>query len=192
MAAANDDEGKGYSIWLVPREKEALEELSRLIKSIAEEYSIREFEPHVTLVGTILDTEQNTEQHIIEQTAALARRIRPYTMSFGPVGQSDIFFRALFARIQKTPEVLDANQKAREVFGKTKDPEYMPHLSLMYASGLPIETKDEIIRAYNIEDTLRRLNGFTVGGLSLHHTAGKVGEWSHVRDFELRPRRIVH
>lgn len=183
--AVKNDEKRGYSIWLVPKDDAVFVRLYNVIKAIGKQYSTPMFEPHITLIGSLL----GSEQEVMEKTASLAGRIKPYTATFGNVDQFDEYFKALIVRMQKTPEVMESNRMAREVFVKQGSTGYMPHLSLMYAD-LPKETKDKIIKDYELEAVVKKLKPFTIGELSLHYTTGKAGEWHKVRDFKLRKEKL--
>lgn len=47
---------KGYSLWLMPT-GEAYGKFSNLIKRLAKEYNAPVFEPHVTLIGDLMGSE---------------------------------------------------------------------------------------------------------------------------------------
>jgi hypothetical protein len=177
------DEGKGHSIWLMPREPAVVSELQALIRDISAQYSTPIFEPHVTLIGTVL----GPRQEVLEKTASLAGKINPFTISFAEAVPFDDYFKALVVELRKTPEVMRANQTAREVFGRIGDAEYMPHLSLMYAFSeyLSQNARAQVIEDFGIEAVIRRLSSFTAGALRVQYTNGKVGKWDRIRDFEL-------
>jgi hypothetical protein len=60
------------------------------------------------------------------------------------VEQKQLFFQSIFAKMEESQEVMKANQSAREVFGRTGDAPYMPHLSLVY-SDMKAADKKKII-----------------------------------------------
>lgn len=48
---------KGYSLWLMPRE-ELYHKFANLIKKLAKKYNAPKFEPHITLLGQIFQSEK--------------------------------------------------------------------------------------------------------------------------------------
>ena len=86
-----------------------------------------------------------SEKEAIQKTAKLASTIRPYTIELENIDYLNNYYRSLFVRVKKTPEVLDANLLSRKIFGRETDPKYMPHLSLIYGN-FSEETKTAIIK----------------------------------------------
>lgn len=160
------------SLWLCP--SGAAEETSKqLITEAAKECgTFGGFIPHVTLAGAI------HSEDIIEQTRKLASMLAPYEFQFDCVSGRDAFFQSLFLKLKTTPQVLEANEAARQVFQeKANDPEYMPHLSIVYGN-LDVEKKTRIMK--EIDQKLKRDNpfkSFTVDSIQVWCTEGFVEEW---------------
>ncbi len=151
-------------------------ELARVIAKLSAEFSAPLFEPHVTLLGELT----GTEPELAAKTAQLARRQRPFSVQLGAVGFLDEYYRCLFIRLEETPPLLEANERAREIFGRQADARYMPHLSLLYAQLKP-EIKASIIA--RIGD--RFAYSFAVESLYLFSTRGEPKEWYRIGEFSL-------
>lgn len=165
----------GYSLWLMP-EGAVYESLSRLISQLAGEHSTCVFEPHVTLLGQLPET----EKEILSKTSQLSTILPPQEIKLTTVDYLDEFFRCLFIRAEESGWILDVNRKAREIFGRTNDPPFMPHLSLVYGN-LSSEVKERII------SEIGKGLDFTFPAASLHlfATEGDPDQWRRVQEFPL-------
>jgi len=130
---------KEYTIWFVPT-GELHDELAGIIFRLSREYRAPAFEPHITLLGGIAETEEN----VMSKTADLAGFLKPFSIRFTALDSLDEYFRCVFLRVQETEGLMQANAKARELFGRKQDPPFIPHLSLLYGS-FPTSTKEQII-----------------------------------------------
>jgi len=167
---------KGYSIWLIPT-GEVYQKLAEIISKLSEEYSAPNFEPHVTLIGDLIDP----EEEIISKTSKLADLIKPFKIKLEKADYFDEYFRCLFIRAEKTKEVVEANNITREIFGRASDQEYLPHLSLMYGN-LDSKTKEKILTNLGREFNL----SFEVKSIHLFSTTGEVKDWYIVKEFFLK------
>lgn len=128
-----------YTIWFMPR-GELYDELAQIISRLSREYGAPLFEPHITLLGDIVETEKK----IMSKTAELASLLKPFPVSFTELGSLDEYFRCVFVRAKETDDIMAANANAREIFDRQQDPSFMPHLSLLYGE-FPSEIKEQII-----------------------------------------------
>lgn len=165
-----------YSIWLIPRGA-VYHKLDHLISLLSKSYRTPNFEPHVTLIGGVT----GSENEILEKTAQLASLLRLFQIKLTQVNHFDEYFRCLFVRVEEVKPIVEANAKAREIFGKKDDLEYLPHLSLVYGNLTP-ETKEEIIAKIGRKFDLR----FEVKSFSLFSTQGEVKDWYIVKEFPLK------
>jgi 2'-5' RNA ligase len=165
-----------YSLWLIPSGK-TYYMLANLIFKLSRKFSTPNFQPHVTLIGKL-----TSRKELIKRTLQLASQISPYKIRFSRLDYFDDYFQNLVMRVEKTEEVMNANSKAKEIFG-VEDERYMPHLSLLYGS-LPRRTREEIVKNINEEHHLTDLE-FEVTSLHLFSTEGKVREWYELGEFIL-------
>ncbi|GAK60296.1 2 3 cyclic phosphodiesterase [Candidatus Vecturithrix granuli] len=128
-----------YSIWILPPEP-VFDRLAQIITQISKQYSTPSFEPHVTLLGNL----SLLEQEVSSKTQQLANFLKPFTLHLTTAGLLNEYFRSLFINIEKTEELMEAHQKARTLFRSGREPEFFPHLSLMYGN-FSREIKEKII-----------------------------------------------
>jgi 2'-5' RNA ligase len=130
-------------------------------------------------VGTLLDS----GREVLVKTDTLAKKISPFSITLGEIDYSEEYFKALFIDVQRTPELMNANAVAREVFQEKRlDDEYKPHMSLLYAN-MPAHEKEVLIR-----EVFREVGGrkafsgaqFVVDRLDLYSTDGTVDNWYFV------------
>lgn len=167
---------KGYALWLMPS-GDSYEILAQTILRLSRQYSTPFFEPHVTLLGGLLEP----EEAVLSKTRQLAALVRPFGISLGSVDSQDEYFRCLFIRAKKTEALMQANSRARDIFNRHTEPPYLPHLSLMYGSFAPALKQSIIATIGRYFDM-----GFEVGSIHLISARGESHEWKKVRAFPLR------
>jgi len=166
---------KEYSLWLMPS-GDIYDELAKINSELSREHGSPSFEPHVTLIGELIGSEED----MLHKTSELAAVIRPYRIKLTRIGYLPEFSRCLFIKVEKTDDVMEANLRAGEIFNLQKSPEYMPHLSLMYGRFSP-ETKEEIVRKMGREFEL----SFDVNSIHLFLTGYPPQNWHRVWEFPL-------
>jgi len=165
-----------YSLWLMPT-GEVRQRLAGTILDLSREYATPVFEPHVTLVGGIV----GPAREVVSKMKDLARRIPPFTARLTVVDGLDEYFRCLFVRLAATHPIMRANKAAREVFALTKQPAFMPHLSLLYGN-LPLSVKEGIIASLSRQFELE----FKVNSLHLYLIKSEPAAWRHVANCGLK------
>jgi len=150
--------------------------LKGVIDSLSLRYEAPQFEPHVTLVGGL----KGSEKDVTLKTEKLSEEIRRFPIKLDGADYRNEFFKALFLRAQKEGGIFEANSKARETFGLPADPEYMPHLSLLYGNFDTQKKKEMIERYVRSVDT-----EFIVDRLHLFSTDGEVHMWKEIEQFPL-------
>ncbi len=166
---------KGYSLWLMPT-GEAYDKLSGLIKRLANEYNAPFFEPHVTLLGEAMQSNED----VLKKAEKLVSGQRPFPITLSTVEYQDFYFRTLFVRAEKTDQLQALHDYAKEVFEMQDIPDYMPHLSLMYGN-FPQAVKDKIIETIGRDQAMV----FTISAIHLLKTNGEVSAWHKVKEFPL-------
>jgi len=131
---------RSYSVWLISEGK-INEKLSAIISSLSKKYNSPLFEPHVTLIGGFV----GDEKELLHKTEVLSRRIKPFNVKLTRTHQLNEFFRSFFILVEKTPELMNAYREAINVFGLSEDPDYMPHVSLIYGDFEP-KIKENIVK----------------------------------------------
>jgi 2'-5' RNA ligase len=167
---------KTCSLWLIPSEN-IYKSLTKLICQLSKKFSAPSFEPHITLIGKLVGSEED----IISKTSKLSDIIKPFRIRLTWVAYSDNFFRCLFIRAEETSDILEANIKAREIFDRLQDPKYTPHLSLLYGN-FPTKMKEEIISEIGKEFKMN----FYVRIIHLFSTSGKPKDWYKIKEFPIK------
>lgn len=168
---------KGYTLWLIPTGK-LYTQLSHLISKLTKKYNAPHFEPHVTLLGKIT----GPEEEVLEKTSRLASELKLYEIELTNLDYLDKYFQCVFIRVKETKPVLEANAKARKIFGRENDPPYMPHLSLLYGN-YPVSIKKKVIEEIGPNFSL----SFPVRSIHLisYTDLYDAKSWQKVRGFKL-------
>jgi 2'-5' RNA ligase len=165
-----------YSLWLVPAER-LYDRLYSLIQQLSRPYNTPEFEPHVTLLGGLTGDLET----IILKSATLASTMKYFNATLAALDHREEFYRCLFAHLEHTEAIMQANARARQVFGDVGKESYMPHLSLMYGS-VNTRIKQKIIQTISTE-----IHGtFTVEQFHLYSTTGLPDRWFRIAQFALK------
>lgn len=115
--------------------------LAKITARLSKKYNSPRIRPHVTLIGGFTGDIEN----LLSKAEALSKRTRPFSIRLSELDSLDEFFRCVFMRAEKTPELAKAHETARKLFSLSKD-DYLPHLSLIYGD-FDEETKKNIIRS---------------------------------------------
>lgn len=167
-----------YSLWIVP-DGESGERLSEFIGNIAAAHGAPAFDPHLTLVGSILAAPENLGE-VERRIAAFAHQQMPFDITLTGYGYTDEEFRCLYLLARSY--FLDAlYESIATYFPQVKDEHFagMPHLSLLYGEHSEA-TKKGIIAAHAITPLT-----FTTRSFCLYKTNNPVGSWGLVRQFPL-------
>lgn len=164
-----------YSLWFMPS-GELYDKFSGIIKDLSSKYGSPPFEPHVTLLGDVTLSRDET----LAKAQQIASSTNSFTINLTSVDYLDSFFQCFFIRAEKTEPLLEVQRKAREMLGLPQA-EYMPHLSLMYGD-LPPETKekirDEIGREFNVNLDINSLHVY-VSSKNV-----PIKEWRRVKEIQ--------
>lgn len=165
-----------YSLWFMPAGA-TKQKFSQLIARLAEDYASPKFPPHITLLGSI----EAGEEEMISHAQALASLIHPFLAKLIDITYTDYYYRALFARVEPSAELLAAYRRVLEIFPDIQKADYMPHLSLLYGDFF-LETKKEMIEKIGASF----LDEFEVDTLHLYLTEGAVSTWESKGTFPLQ------
>lgn len=165
--------GVGFSLWMVP-EGDVHRRLAALIESLARRFGGPVFEPHVTLLAGVREAERD----VVAGAERLWRGPKTLPLRFIGVETDDTYFRALYLRVEPSPELLALHEAARDAFGRMDDPPYVPHLSLVYGPLPPAVVVAELRPSAP--------DGFEARTLDVYATEGEVGRWHRRRRLPLR------
>jgi len=140
-----------YSIWLLPVAAQQ-DELTALVRDLAQAHGTEPFIPHVTIQGDIKRPLADVEPVI----AAMASRWPAQRWAVSAVEGTDHFFRSLFLRFAATPAYEGCKAVARECTGTADGLSMFPHLSLAYGINDPAAKQAAInaLAAWNHRDIL--------------------------------------
>ena len=164
---------RGYSIWMIPKNS-AYSTLSSIIARISKEHNTPIFRPHITLIGEI----KGDETDLAAKTEQLASQISPFTVIPLQINLHNKYYRSLYLKLKETKELIEANQKAQEIFNKKEN--FFPHLSLMYGN-IPTLKKLDIIS--NLE---KINNDISINALYFYSTKGGIENWHEIKKFNLK------
>jgi 2'-5' RNA ligase len=156
-----------FSLWLVP-EGAAEDALQAVVDRLAREHGGPSFPPHVTLLGSLVTTEED----VVDRSRRLAARIAPFTIHLDDIGTGETYFQSLFATVRPTPELLAVRAAAQQAFPEAMAGPYYPHVSLLYGHP-PVETKQAIVEA--LRGTLPP--AFEARVLVTNSTGPSVDDW---------------
>jgi 2'-5' RNA ligase len=165
-----------YSVWIKP-EGEVYNTLQRWIEELAEKFKGPSFEPHLTLLGNI----QMPAEFAESTCQALAEQVEPFEVRLQGFGKDKDFFHSLFLQAENSPDLLEANSRAQILFHLEYQPDYYPHLSLLYGD-FPDEMKEDIILQKGSEPSFL----FQADSLYLVRTEGPPRQWEEVARFPLQ------
>lgn len=187
----------GHSLWMVPT-GDSLTQMQALVNEIGNKVGTRSFLPHITLVAALM----GPIDEILATTKLLASQLEPYSFYWRrdnetsgddemPIGFKDAYFQCVFAQLQLSKDVMEANALARRCFPeRSSDPPYMPHLSLVYGDLTEVDKTSKVIpyiqtklqEASKGSDSLRVL---PVNAIEVWSTQGDVSEWYLVQRIPL-------
>lgn len=150
--------------------------LAQAILRLNRLYGTPTFEPHVTLIGSIAEP----EEEVIAKTLRLSTLVPPFEIRLGKVDYLAEYFKCLFLRVEGTAEVIKASQEAWRAFDRPCETGYMSHLSLMYGRLGP-GVKQTIIP--HLQDCSQL--GFDVRSIHLFSTGGEPENWHRIKEFQL-------
>jgi cyclic phosphodiesterase-like protein len=145
---------RGHALWLVPQEPVSVR-LSALIDSLARRYGGPRFVPHVTLVSGI----ELPLGDIRARAHALAQGLPPAVVTLRRAACRDEYYKALFLEVEGA-DLRDTHARAAAALGVRRDPDYLPHLSVVYGDFGPLVKEamlDRVGRRWGEHCTLDRL-----------------------------------
>ena len=166
----------GYHVFFEPS-GDANKQLASIIHELSAEYGGPLFQPHVTLLAMIPETDEDL---LLEKAKRLANKIASFTITFGQLCAEDRYFRTLYLKADLNEELLKSRALVLEEFGMEEVGEYMPHLSLLYGNY------DSARKVATIESHQSLLPlSFQVSEITLWKTPGDASTWKKVSTFPL-------
>jgi 2'-5' RNA ligase len=131
--------------WLVPAAGPVRDRLAGIIAGLAAEHGTPAFAPHVTINQNV-DAEPDTAARVLERLVA---GVPPFEVILSGFGHEPEYFRSLYLRAEPSASLTALHETGQRAWGLDSGvpgsgPPYRPHLSLLYARGLPEERKPAI------------------------------------------------
>jgi 2'-5' RNA ligase len=126
--------------WLIPAEP-ARSHFASVISDLAARFDAPVFEPHMTVHGTTLGTEDGAA--VLGQVVA---GCPPYSLRLSGVGHSDEYTKTLFVQFHPSEALSRLNANFREASSIKDEYELNPHVSLIYKT-MPSERRAEVANA---------------------------------------------
>lgn len=158
-----------HTLWIEPPQNIA-KILQDIVDKLGHEFNGPVFQPHMTLLGDI----PGKEEEILEKAVLLAKELEPFEIELGEVSFSTTYYRNVFIRVKSSAKLMDANMKAKEIYGYENDI-FMPHMSLLYGNH-DVETREKIANQVQIPKGL----SFTVDNLVLVPNTPVTPDWKPV------------
>jgi 2'-5' RNA ligase len=170
---------KGTSLWLMP-DGVVGARLAETVARLASRFGTESFAPHVTLLAAL----PGAESDVVDRSAGLASTLAPFRVHLGGVDGREEHFRCLFVHARPGAGLGSAHVQAARAFGHPPDPDFLPHLSLVYGR-LGRATKERLA----LELAPGTAVSFEVRALHVWRTEGRVAEWRPLRTWPLGPPR---
>jgi 2'-5' RNA ligase len=168
----------GVSLWLVP-EPEARHKLADTIADLARRLGTPSLDPHVTLIGRLVQP----EAEVVAAAGRLASATAPLQLRPFRIGQRAEYFRCLFYEIAADASLIDLHMRARLALGRSEEALFFPHLSLVYGQ-LEGAAKEPLVGPL----APRRGERWRVDELQVVRTEGGVADWRLLAGFPLSRR----
>lgn len=179
-----------YSIWAEPPAGAFKDKLQHEIQRLANIHKGPSFTPHVTLVGGIWLTSQ---QEIIARATAAAKRLKRFTIRLAEPSAGSTYHQCVYLLCEKDEALVATAQALREATDVKLEADYLPHLSLLYAS-MSKESREAVVAEVtaNFQEgsaTALPTPEFSVHSITVWHTPlgdSSCREWSRVADIPLQ------
>lgn len=170
-----------FSLYLQP-EGAQLEELTEVVKSLAQSFGGPVFVPHVTLIPE----RWGTLSEIIDLTQEIATYIKqslPIILS--KVGVGETYFKCVYFDVVETAELLVLAQKARENFGVTfEEVPFRAHFSMVYdgfdSTTTVLSAEQKQAAAEQLRQAVQLPLTYEASGIAIHTSTPLVSEWQQV------------
>lgn len=164
---------KQYSIWILAEEV-VQQQLGKEVKRLSRLYGGKKFEPHMTLVGDV----KQSEQRVVEAAEKLAETTNKFKVELGEVTFSTTYFQCVFVRVKATPALMDLNVKAKEYL-RLPESVFMPHFSLLYGHQ-EMKVREEMVQSVGL-----KVQKTMMEKLVVIPAVQEPSEWKHLAEFGL-------
>jgi len=147
-----------------------------IIKKLHNRFGGPLFEPHITLLSGI----EITEEEAIRHAEILNQEIHTIPVRLTQPSYGDDFFHCFYLEVDLSHPLINARQKAENLFQYHDPHPFHPHMSLMYGN-IDDQQKKELVNEYK---HIRRWE-FIVGYINLIRTGKNIDEWEKVGSYSI-------
>ncbi len=165
-----------YSLWLRPSQYQ-IDELTKIISTLAHRYRTTPFPPHITLLPSITLNPENIKQvcnKIIEQHYSLE-------ITLTDIGFSEHYYRNLYILAHLDEKLSGLYQQSKKLFNIEVNETYMPHVSLIYGELSRTQQQSlqkELANSYPKKIICDRID--------IYDSTEKESQWHLIKSFNLR------
>ncbi|KAJ3247916.1 hypothetical protein HDU78_002669 [Chytriomyces hyalinus] len=136
----------GLSLWLSPQHGSSMDSVLRaIITRYSSELGTPTWGPHITLLGSILATPEETVARLTEAV----KDIEAFDVGLLDIVTKDQYFQCIMAKAEETPALMSLNAMLRSVFPAPNsafaNEKFWPHLSLVYGD-LSSDVRERVAR----------------------------------------------
>jgi hypothetical protein len=168
------------TLWLIP-DTAAHHRLQQLISDLSYKHNAPVFEPHITLLSGITDTDLDAKN----KAEYFAKKCAPIVAAIQNVEYLEEFFRCLFFTTDQSASLIAARQRAETLFEHTNIQPFIPHVSFLYGT-MPVFEKQAI--ADELKDQF--LMPLRMPTLRLVRTQRTPEYWENIAEYELNPNVV--
>ncbi|KAJ3228681.1 hypothetical protein HDU81_005991 [Chytriomyces hyalinus] len=136
----------GLSLWLTPHQSTSMDSTLRaIIARYSSELNTPTFGPHVTLLGSILATPEETVARLTEAV----KDVEVFEVALLDIVTKDQYFQCIMAKAEETRALMSLNAMLRSLFPAPNsvfaNEKFWPHLSLVYGD-LSADVRERVAR----------------------------------------------
>ncbi|KAL8130422.1 hypothetical protein V2J09_019577 [Rumex salicifolius] len=147
-----DDQQKSwFAILGLPSDHE-MHRIEKLMKGLRKDFGGPEFEPHLTVVGlTVL-----TQDDAVKRFRSAVDGMKAYPAKVEAVASGTSYYDCVFLQLQPSPEVVEASVHCSAHFGYNSTTPYKPHISLLYGDLSDEQKKDALVKANKLDECINK------------------------------------
>lgn len=141
---------------------DAMDRVKKLMKGLRSEFGGPEVEPHVTVVGLTMLTEEDA----VKRFRSAVDGMKAYAAKVERVATGTSYYQCVYLLLEPSPEVVEASVHCSSHFGYKSSTPYMPHMSLIYGDLSDKEKKAAQEKANIMDECINKWE-FTITRLVL-------------------------
>ncbi|KAI8617198.1 RNA ligase/cyclic nucleotide phosphodiesterase [Chytriomyces sp. MP71] len=172
----------GLSLWIGPPKGSKLDRaLTEVVKHYSAELGTPVWEPHITLLGSVL---ASPEEALTTITDAV-KDVTPFDVPLVDIVTKDFFFQCIMAKAAENNALMSLNASLRNLYPPPNNEPFWPHLSLVYGD-LELDVKTRVC------NEIKSNHDWSIVGSVVHvevieiwRTEGPVDSWVKVGQVSL-------